>query len=118
VLRKLNSLGVSTEDQRRHIAWDIGAAAVAVTLAALLDAFLILQTYSRFNTKAGKLRLLYEANPMSFVVEQAGGMASSGYERIMDIKRARFARAGDRALTIIAVTGWGQNEARQHSNGD
>jgi len=37
-------------------------------------------------TKAGKLRLLYEANPMSFVVEQAGGMASSGYERIMDIK--------------------------------
>ena len=37
-------------------------------------------------TKAGKLRLLYEANPMSFIVEQAGGMASSGYERIMDIK--------------------------------
>jgi fructose-1,6-bisphosphatase I len=37
-------------------------------------------------TKAGKLRLLYEANPMSFVVEQAGGMSSSGYERIMDIK--------------------------------
>jgi len=37
-------------------------------------------------TKAGKLRLLYEANPMSFIVEQAGGIASSGYERIMDIK--------------------------------
>jgi fructose-1,6-bisphosphatase I len=37
-------------------------------------------------TKGGKLRLLYEANPMSFVVEQAGGMSSSGYERIMDIK--------------------------------
>jgi len=37
-------------------------------------------------TKAGKLRLLYEANPMSFVVEQAGGIASSGYQRIMDIK--------------------------------
>jgi fructose-1,6-bisphosphatase I len=37
-------------------------------------------------TKAGKLRLLYEANPMSFLVEQAGGMSSSGYERIMDIK--------------------------------
>jgi len=36
--------------------------------------------------KAGKLRLMYEANPMSFIVEQAGGMASTGYERIMDIK--------------------------------
>jgi len=37
-------------------------------------------------TKAGKLRLLYEANPMSFIVEQADGMSSTGYERIMDIK--------------------------------
>jgi fructose-1,6-bisphosphatase I len=35
--------------------------------------------------KAGKLRLLYEANPMAFVVEQAGGAASTGYQRILDI---------------------------------
>jgi fructose-1,6-bisphosphatase I len=35
--------------------------------------------------KAGKLRLLYEANPMSFIVEQAGGVSSNGYERIMEI---------------------------------
>ncbi len=33
----------------------------------------------------GKLRLLYEANPMSFIVEQAGGLASTGRERIMEI---------------------------------
>jgi fructose-1,6-bisphosphatase I len=33
-----------------------------------------------------KLRLMYEANPMSFLVEQAGGVSSTGYERIMDIK--------------------------------
>ncbi|MFT4928466.1 MAG: fructose-1,6-bisphosphatase I [Phenylobacterium sp.] len=33
-----------------------------------------------------KLRLLYEANPMSFLVEQAGGISSTGYERIMDIQ--------------------------------
>ena len=32
-----------------------------------------------------KLRLLYEANPMSFLVEQAGGVSSTGYERIMTI---------------------------------
>ncbi|MDH4285484.1 MAG: class 1 fructose-bisphosphatase [Gallionellaceae bacterium] len=37
-------------------------------------------------SKPGRLRLMYEANPMSFIVEQAGGMASTGYERIMDIK--------------------------------
>ena len=33
----------------------------------------------------GKLRLMYEANPMSFIVEQAGGMSSTGRERIMEI---------------------------------
>ena len=36
-------------------------------------------------SKPGKLRLLYEANPMSFIVEQAGGVSSTGYERILDI---------------------------------
>ena len=36
--------------------------------------------------KAGKLRLMYEANPMSFIVEQAGGLSSTGRERIMDIQ--------------------------------
>jgi len=37
-------------------------------------------------SKAGKLRLMYEANPMSFIVEQAGGLSHTGQERIMDIK--------------------------------
>jgi fructose-1,6-bisphosphatase I len=36
--------------------------------------------------KAGKLRLMYEANPMSFIVEQAGGATSTGRERIMEIE--------------------------------
>ncbi|EJL6548269.1 class 1 fructose-bisphosphatase [Vibrio cholerae] len=34
----------------------------------------------------GKLRLLYECNPMAFLIEQAGGLASDGARRIMDIK--------------------------------
>ncbi len=40
------------------------------------------------NTKNpnGKLRLLYEANPMSFVVEQAGGASTDGKQRILDIQ--------------------------------
>lgn len=33
----------------------------------------------------GKLRLLYEANPVAFIVEQAGGRASDGHRRILDI---------------------------------
>ena len=44
--RELNSLRVSTEDLRHHIVWNIGAAAVAVKLAARFDASLILQGYS------------------------------------------------------------------------
>lgn len=34
----------------------------------------------------GKLRLLYECNPMAFIAEQAGGKATDGYKRIMDLK--------------------------------
>jgi fructose-1,6-bisphosphatase I len=34
----------------------------------------------------GKLRLLYECNPMAFLAEQANGIASDGYRRILDIK--------------------------------
>lgn len=34
----------------------------------------------------GKLRLLYECNPMAFIIEQAGGKASDGTTRIMDLK--------------------------------
>ncbi len=36
--------------------------------------------------KDGRLRLMYEANPMSFIVEQAGGAATDGRTRILDLK--------------------------------
>jgi fructose-1,6-bisphosphatase I len=36
--------------------------------------------------KPGKLRLLYEANPMSWLIEQAGGAATNGRQRILDIQ--------------------------------
>ena len=45
--RALGDLGVSEAERRRHIAWDIGAAAVARALSRLLDACLIEQVYSR-----------------------------------------------------------------------
>jgi fructose-1,6-bisphosphatase I len=34
----------------------------------------------------GKLRLLYECNPMAFLAEQANGKASDGFQRIMEIE--------------------------------
>lgn len=34
----------------------------------------------------GKLRLMYECNPMAFIIEAAGGMASTGKERVLDVK--------------------------------
>ncbi|MFB3091990.1 MAG: class 1 fructose-bisphosphatase [Dehalococcoidia bacterium] len=37
------------------------------------------------NRPEGRLRLMYEANPLGFVAEQAGGAASTGRQRIMDI---------------------------------
>ncbi|AMO24009.1 class 1 fructose-bisphosphatase [Ramlibacter solisilvae] len=36
--------------------------------------------------KPGKLRLMYEANPMSWIIEQAGGAATNGRQRILDIQ--------------------------------
>ncbi|HJW25389.1 MAG TPA: class 1 fructose-bisphosphatase [Rhodocyclaceae bacterium] len=40
------------------------------------------KTYDR----GGKLRLMYEANPMAFLVEQAGGAATTGRQRILDLQ--------------------------------
>lgn len=38
------------------------------------------------NAPNGKLRLLYECNPMAFLAEQAGGKASNGYQRILELE--------------------------------
>ncbi len=40
----------------------------------------------RIPQREGKLRLMYEANPMAFLVEQAGGSATNGYDDILDIQ--------------------------------
>jgi len=45
-------------------------------------------SYPRDNkaNKSGRLRLMYEANPMAMLIEQAGGAASTGRERLLDVK--------------------------------
>jgi len=40
--------------------------------------------------KAGKLRLMYEANPMSWLIEQAGGASTNGKQRILDLQPTRL----------------------------
>lgn len=41
-------------------------------------------------TSAGKLRLLYECNPMAFLAEEANGKASDGAQRILDIQPSKL----------------------------
>ena len=45
--RRLDRLGLPEHETRRHIAWDIGIGAVGRQLSGLLDATVVLQTYSR-----------------------------------------------------------------------
>lgn len=40
---------------------------------------------TKLQSKGGKLRLMYEANPMSYITEQAGGLATTGTQRILEI---------------------------------
>ncbi|MDK2847734.1 MAG: fructose,6-bisphosphatase [Desulfuromonadales bacterium] len=42
------------------------------------------------NASEGKLRLLFELNPMAFLIEQAGGAASNGRQRILDMVPQKF----------------------------
>ncbi|MEW5300421.1 MAG: hypothetical protein WDW36_003352 [Sanguina aurantia] len=41
---------------------------------------------AKIRAQGGKLRLMYEANPMAFIIEQAGGAATTGRTRIMDVQ--------------------------------
>jgi fructose-1,6-bisphosphatase I len=41
---------------------------------------------SKLRSQGGKLRLMYEANPMALLIEQAGGLATTGRQRILDIE--------------------------------
>ena len=45
---------------------------------------------SKLTAQGGKLRLMYEANPMAMLIEQAGGAATTGRQRILDIQPERL----------------------------
>ena len=70
--------------QRYNMRWI--ASMVAEVFRILVRGGIFMYPYdNRDPSKAGKLRLMYEANPMSFIVEQAGGMSSTGHARILDV---------------------------------
>ena len=70
----------------------------------------------------GKLRLVYECNPMAFIAEQAGGRATNGTVRIMDIKptelhqRVPFAVGSENLMDQLQthLTAWGQRFFKSH----
>ena len=63
--------------------------------------------------KAGKLRLMYEANPMSWLVEQAGGAATNGKQRIMDIQPTKL---HERVSVILGSKNEVERVTRYHAS--
>lgn len=60
---------------------------VADVYRVLINGGVFMYPYDRKDPqKPGKLRLLYEVNPMSFIVEQAGGGSSTGTQRTMELQ--------------------------------
>jgi len=71
------------ETERPYSARYIGSM-VADLHRTLIMGGIFIYPYSK-KYPSGKLRLMYECNPLSFIIEQAGGMATDGNQRIMDI---------------------------------
>ena len=64
--------------------------------------------------KPGKLRLMYEANPMSWLVEQAGGAATNGRERILGIQPTQL---HERVSVILGSKNEVERVTRYHTEG-
>ena len=62
--------------------------------------------------RPGKLRLMYEANPMSWLVEQAGGAATNGKQAILDIQPAAL---HERVAVMLGSKNEVQRVTRYHS---
>lgn len=71
------------EENRPYTSRYIGSLASDIHRNMIKGGIYLYPTSSR--APQGKLRLLYECNPMAFIVEQAGGKASDGFCRIMEI---------------------------------
>ena len=64
--------------------------------------------------KPGKLRLMYEANPMAWLVEQAGGAATNAHERILDLQPAKL---HERVSVVLGSKNEVERVTRYHQEG-
>jgi fructose-1,6-bisphosphatase I len=64
--------------------------------------------------KPGKLRLMYEANPMAFIVEQAGGAATNGRDRILDLTPTKL---HERVSVVLGSKNEVQRVTAYHAEG-
>jgi fructose-1,6-bisphosphatase I len=64
--------------------------------------------------KEGRLRLMYEANPMAFIVEQAGGAATDGSQRILDIQPSKLHQ---RVGVVLGSRNEVERVTRYHTDG-
>ncbi|MFK7902748.1 MAG: class 1 fructose-bisphosphatase [Nitratireductor sp.] len=72
-------------DKKFNMRWT--ASMVADVHRILVRGGIFMYPMDTANAKTGgKLRLMYEANPMSFLIEQAGGAASTGFQRILEVE--------------------------------
>ena len=96
---KLRDLGVSEADLARHIAWDIGIAQVGRRLAAQLDAFLGLQTYSRLvidaNRRPGSPESIVTVSEETRIPGNEGLSDEAAAQREVEIFRPYHARIRD-----------------------
>jgi predicted N-formylglutamate amidohydrolase len=111
--KSLGTLGVSDEDMKRHIAWDIGAEGVSRILSKLLDAPLVMQRYSRLAYDCNRPPEADSAMPeLSEVFEIPGNknlLPSARLARIREIARPFHhaleafldRRAADRKPTLL-----------------
>jgi predicted N-formylglutamate amidohydrolase len=85
--RALGNLGLSEEDLRAHIAWDIGAAGVARYLATALQSPLFLQRYSRLVIDCNRPLSAPDSIPV-----KSGGVVIPGNEQVSRLDAAERAR--------------------------
>jgi predicted N-formylglutamate amidohydrolase len=99
--RGLDNLGVPTSELQRHIAWDIGALAVAQQVSAALDAPLVAQNYSRLVIDCNRDPTVATSIPtISELTEIPGNVALSEAEREAR-RRAIFEPYHDRVRALL-----------------
>ncbi len=79
-------LGKDGPTKRKYTMRWVGAMVMDIHRIMMRGGMFAYPIDSAIRERGGRLRLLYEASPMSYLVEQAGGIATTGYERILDIE--------------------------------